>query len=575
MASTLRDNPFLLPKRYGSAGSEGEFSRRKIKEWVDALPIGDFARVSYELSGKLERLNRSNIPPIDRFEILGLLQTPLSFVLDTLKRSCMGSAIPLGTKARLAADMRLETLIHAVIGYKVVLAQFHDDSITGFLLHKHTRSWALRDALYYLGEILMHSYLVYQPCPDYVWKELHGIYYYSISNELHLTRQEEPDKEKEQRLNIIDLYKQILLLALVNPHSLLRGEAEKVRTALAQWVTSAELVAIKEQVWAKSFFLIDAQIDAEPCAPNLCERDKIDLGWALTTDSLVMLLEKEIKAVGTEHLKSKMLRPADAVSERLLNKLKAAWTQEIRPREVRSHTSDMVEVVCGLEPLYRIHGGMSLIGANKKSSSPVAFSTNSRYAKVGSVLLDNDEFVVEDRLGTLQSQITDWAAATPLEINMLDVEYKECVTTNRSENGYHLSWPENGESGTHVGEIVGVSPMSGRNSGVDVSLGVVRWIRVERPGFLGMGVELLNGLVEPIILQRKSKGASKAESMKGLLHHEGRSSVSLITPPFYVDDEDRFRVIGQGERRPVELMHIIESTDSFVRFQFEQPSGLH
>lgn len=564
MGSVIRDNPFLLPKRHSSTKTHGEFSVNNVREWVNALPIGDPSRLSSELYGKLEWLNRTDISPIERFEILGLLQTPLGFVLDALKRSCVENVFPLCIKARLDADMRLEILIQAVISYKVVLAQFHDDSITGVLLHKHTRSEALRSALYYLGEILLHSYMVYQSPPDYVWKELHGIYYYSISNELHLAGPVVHDRAKEQKLSITELYKQILLLALSNPHSLLRGEAEKVNNALAKWVMSAELVPIKDPVWAKSFFLIDAQVDAMPCAPNLCQKENIDIGWALITDNLVSLLDKEIKAAGTELRNGGRLRPVDAVSTRLLDKLESAWTQEIRPREVRSSSSDMVGIVSGLGPLYRTHGGEILANANELSSSAVKESAHAGYAQIDSVLLENDEIMVQDRLGTLQIQERD-----KLEMPILDVVHKECISTNKSENGYYLSWPENGEDGTHVGDLVGVSPLSGSYAGTRMNLGVIRWMRVERPGFLGMGVELLNGQVEPIILQRKSKGSKHSESMKGLLCHEDQDSASLIVPPFYVDDNDRFRVIIQGEKRPVELRQIIESTDSFVRFKFD------
>lgn len=569
MTGVIRDNPFLLPKRHSSARSEDEFSRKGVTEWVDALPIGDTNRLANELYGKLEWLNQSNIPPTERLKILDLLQTPLSFVLNTLKRSYIEGVFPLGAKARLDAEMRLEILIQAVIGYKVVLAQFHDDTITGFLLHKHTRSRALQSMLFYLGEILLHSYMVYQPCLDYVWLELHSIYYYSISNELHIEGSAARADDKQQELDITGLYTQILLLSLVNPYSLLRGEAEKVNNALVQWAASAELVPIKEPVWAKSFFLIDAKCDARPCAPNLCQQENIDVGWALITDNLELLLEEEIQAASRAHLRSRKLRPADAVSERLLNKLKSAWTQEIRPRAVRSNSSDMVKVISGLQPLYRIHGGAILTGGSTSSSGTGPVATKVGYEHIYPVLLDSDEIMVEDSLGTLRLQEADILGGSAMEVG-----HKECISTNKSENGYHLSWPENDEYGTHVGDIVEVSSLTGREIGMDGSLGVIRWMRVERPGFLGMGVELLNGLVEPVILQRKGKGAKQTESVKGFLYHESEDTVSLITPPFFVDEGDHFRLVTQGQRRPVALTHIMESTDSFVRFQFEQSPSL-
>ena len=570
MASIKRDNLFLLPKRHGSPKAEDEFGRKIVKQWVDDLPIGDIGRLSHDLYGKLERLNRLDISPLERFEILELLQTPLRFVLDTLHQNSIDGDIPLSNKARLAADMRLELMVQMVIGYKTVLSQFHDDSITGFLLHRHTRSEALYRALFYLGEILVHSYLVYQPCLSYVWKELHGIYYYSVTNELHITKPTATGRRKPGRQGIDGLYKQILLLALANPNSLLKGEVEKVNAALMQWASTAELVSIKEPVWAKSFFLIDAKADAMPCAPNLCRKDTIDLGWALVTDDLDRLLDEKIKAAKSTHEYSKKMRPSDAVSERLMHKLKSAWTQQIRSREVRSHTSGLVEVVCGLEPLYMLHGGGRLANVNDKQSASKSLLADPGYTKINSAVLDSDEVIIEVEHGILESRVLERGELEKPGMCETMVYRKECISTNKSENGYYLNWPENGERGTHVGELVGVNPVSGKENGMDVSLGVIRWMHVERPGFLGMGVELLNGLVEPVILQRKRKGATQTESIKGFLQHEGEGLVTLITPPFYVDEEDRFRVVTKGEQQLVQLRQIIESTDSFVRFLFEQ-----
>jgi cyclic-di-GMP-binding protein len=570
VAGIKRDNLFLLPKRHGSPSSEDEFGRKKIRQWVDDLPIGDVGSLSNDLHGKLERLNRLQLPPLERFEILELLQTPLRFVLDTLRRSCSEGDMPLDIKSRLAAEMRLELMVNTVIGYKIVLSQFHDDSITGFLLHRNTRSEALRGALSYLGEILLHSYLLYQPGLSYAWKELHGIYHYSVANELHVNRSGGLGRRKPGQQSIEELYKQILLLALANPNSLLKGEVEKVNTTLMQWSAATELVSIKEPVWARSFFLIDAQVDTMPCAPNLCQKEKIDIGWALITDDLDRLLDQKIKAAESAHVYSAKMRPADAVSERLLRKLRAAWTQQIRSREVRSHTSGLVEVVCGLEPLYRLHGGDTLSGGTGRGAGSRSFSTRPGYARVGSVALQRDEVVIDVEPSVLKEHGVKNGKAVKPKVHAEPVYRKECISTNKSENGYYLNWPDSGVGGTHVGELVGVNPVTEKEGGADLSLGVIRWMHVERPGFLGMGVELLNGLIEPVLLQRKRRGASRAEGIKGFLQHDGEGSVTLITPPFFVDEDDVFRVVKKGERQLVELRQIIESTDSFVRFQFEQ-----
>ncbi len=571
MASIKSYNPFLLPKRQSSFKSRDEFSRKKIKQWIDDLSIGDVEQAAFDLYGKLDCLNRLEIAPAGRSEVLDILQPTIDFVLDSLKQSCIEGAVPLDIKARMLADLRQDILIQVVKSYKTVLSQFHDSTVTGLLFHKHTRSAALRSALFYLGETLLHSFITYRPCLKYTWKELHGIYYYSVINELQSIKGTEINIEKPGHNEIENLYKQILLLALANPNSMLRGEAERVNSILKGWASCVELVSIKRAITAESFFLIDAQSDGIPCAPNLCKKQKINVGWYLITDNLEMMLEEKVAAAEASQTK---MRPTDAGALRLMKKLRDAWSQQIRPREVRNRTSNMVEVICGLDSLHLAHGGEMLPDAvpGQSVSSTSLFSPG--HYMIDSSILDNDEVLIEVEPGTLELHKVNKEAYRKRKMARSRVGGKECVTTNRSENGYYLNWPDSGDGGTCVGELVGVSPKNGDGDTSGMNLGVIRWMYSEHPGFLGMGVELLHGSIEPIVLQRRYKGAKQAESIKAFLQHgEGGATISLIAPPFYAAEEDMYRVVTNGEEIPVDLTNIIESTDSFVRFEFEQTVG--
>lgn len=574
VAGIASDNIFLLPKRHSSFKSRDEFSRKKVKQWVAGLAVGDAGKTSLVLYEKLDRLNSLEITPVHRFELLSLLQPPLDFALDTLKQSCMGGVAPLGIELRMAADLRMDIMVQIVKGYKTVLAQFHDATITGQLLHKNTRAEALRSALFYLGEILLHSYMTYQSCPAYTWKELHGIYYYSVVNELQMARRTHGNDERQDRLGIVDLYKQILLLSLADPNSMLRGEVERVNSKLKNWLPLVDLVPIKGAVTAKSIFLIDAQSDEPPCAPYLSKKDKLDAGWYLVTDKLKRMLKKRLAVAEASRLQGiNITRPSDAGTLRLLRKLRASWSQQIRSREVRDHASDVVEVICGLDSLYRIHGGDRLAGSDPKRAVAGAEPYPPGQQKIDSAILDDTEVLIEVGPGVLELHRVKEEAIRQAETERSDVAVKECITTNVSENGYYLNWPDTGEDGARVGELVGVNPIPGNGDLSKPNLGVIRWMTLGQAGFLGMGVELLHGLTEAVILQRRGKEEKAAEYIKGFLQYEkGSGSVSLIAPPFYLGEKDRYRVISTGREISVDLTNIVESTDSFVRFELERDS---
>jgi hypothetical protein len=379
----------------------------------------------------------------------------------------------------------------------------------------------------------------------------------------------ETNNENADQLGIENLYKQILLLALANPRSMLRGEAERVNSILKDWTYFVDLVPINKPVTARSYFLIDAQSDEMPCAPNIWDKGEIAVGWYLVTDSLENMLDKKVTA--SEQYRDS-LRPTDAGATILMKKLRNAWSEQIRPRELRSLTSDMIEVVCGLETIHQAHGGDELTNAG--SWRPLLNKTiyNPGHHAVGSSILNNKEVLIEVEPGTLELyRFGNSAACHEPRDKQSRVEAIQCVATNKSENGYCLNWPDTGDEGTHVGELVGVKAKEGNGNISEINIGVVRWMCAEQPGFLGMGVELLSGLIEPVILQSKHKDKKYTEAIKGFLQYaKSEDSVSLIAPPFYVADEDQYRLVTKNDEIPIDITNIIESTDSFVRFRFER-----
>jgi hypothetical protein len=330
-----------------------------------------------------------------------------------------------------------------------------------------------------------------------------------------------------------------------------------------------ELVPAKKAISAGSYFLIDAQSDEMPCAPNLWKKGAIAVGWSLVTDNLEKMLDQKVAEVEGS---SKNMRPTDAGATRLMKKLRDAWSQQIRPREIRNDTSGMVEVICGLDTLHQAHGGEEISDVALREPLLNAALCNPGYHAVGSNLLDNEEVLIEVEPGTLELyKFGDSVSCHKSKADKIRVEGKECVATNKSENGYCLNWPDSGDGGTHVGELVGVNPKGSNGDAVELSLGVIRWMSADQPGFLGMGVELLNGLFEPVMLYRKRRGWKSTEVIKCFLQYaESGGSVSLIAPPFYVADDDRYRVVTNNNEMPVDITNILESTDSFVRFQLEK-----
>lgn len=573
MAVIERKNPFLLADRVSATRVEDEYDHKRFKQWVADLPIGNVSKIAHALHSETDRLNRREMSPIERFSALELLLPALSYVLERLREYFATKPIPLSGQNRLIARMYLELLVRVVIGYKTVLAQFHDDSFTGYLLHKRTRSDAARRILYFLGQILLHEYSLYRSSPGFVWKELHGIYYYAVQNELHDKQIDVSEDDACDRLSLKDIYKRILLLAVADPNSLPRGEAKKVNEALIQWLPHVTFVAIEEDVMPQPAFLVDATKDAPPCPADICDREKIKLGWIMGTAGLVQILDQKIQAM--ESNATGHIRPIDAVSIRLIARLRAAWGRSIVSRDERQPESGVIEVTCGLLALYQLFGGEVVAQSLTGKQGAACYTIDGTKPDQNEKPLAHDEFIIDAGEALLSGISTEEEQVQQLEVelNILDSEPSaECTSVNKSTRGYYLVWPGESECKAHVGELLGVN--SGENLDVNKtwSLGIVRWAHVRNNGLMGYGIELLPGNIEPVKLERWYDNDSKTDVMLGFQQLVAGRVESIITYPFYTGDSDRFVLVQGAERIVIVPDRILECTVAIMRFTIKTDS---
>lgn len=575
MASINKKNPFVLPERLNPTKLEDEYDHKKFKQWVSDLPIGNVSSIARALHTELSRMNHLEMSPVERFEALELLLPSMGFVLEKLHVFFVSIPVPLSKKNRLVARLHLELLVRIVVGYKTVLAQFHDDSFTGYFLHKRTRVESSRRLLYFLGELLQHEYSIYKASPKFVWKEVHGVYYYAVYNELVNSEVSASENDLCGPLGIKDLYKQILLMALANPNSLLKGEVKKVNDMLPCWLSEVAVIPITEDVSANAIFIVDVQKDAPPYHAEGRDREQIKKGWVLDTKQLVKVLEQEISSIkGGDRAR---LRPTDAISVQLLSKLMAAWGQGVVSREERRKRAGIIDVTCGIGSLYQLLGGLRLPEfAEDKSGSPFSATEKDGF-EPAVVTVDHDEFVIDAGADLSIGLPSDLATGQEDEIELDiinsvsadEIDTRECISVNESSKGCYLTWPGEGEYKVHVGELVGVNPRENLDLSEAWSLGIVRWVHIQSHGLMGFGVELLDGEITPVRLECWHDDDSRADVMLGFQQKVADNIYSVITQPFYISDKDRFLLMTNDERFSVVPGQIQECTDAIMRFDIE------
>jgi hypothetical protein len=593
---TRSSNSFLLPSRKKIISGQTGFEQKLFKQWVEDLPIGNVGLTARLLYDRLHEMNRLEFPPVERFRALEMIMEPLQFVLGSLSKDLIREPLPLSKRNVLIAELVTKLDVLIIQAYKTVLDQFHHDSIAGMVLHKGCRAEALHRVLYFFGRALLTAYQLYQSPPRHIWQEIHGIYHYAVESKLHdklLDNEEQGDVRKS---TATDLYKQILLLSLAGPYRLQPGEIGKVYHALLRWVSKVRLINLAHAGPDDGLFLVDISADIAPKYRAMLGDEIIKIGWVLDTSGLAAELLKEHEELTAKSGGKEAIRPLNhplAVGGDLLAQLMMCWGVGPQRADDRVAAGGHVTLTCGIDTLYTLFGGEEL---------PELSQSNYR---VGSLTGDKEKAVSHEpvsrsRLAAdeyLVDSGSDLAAFIKHQLNKEDAEaedaeeedkseklhsyiidetdelkgvcIKRCAIYNQSANGYHLSWSGESDTRAHVGELVGVKRDDGDGR---FQVGVIRWIKSSEGNAIEFGVELFQGEMTPIIISRKKLLQNTADSWRGFLHHTTQNAETLFAPLFYAGNDDQIFIRAGTEEKPVVLGRALESSASFVQFQFDTQS---
>ncbi len=585
-------NPYLLPLRKAPGPEDERVRPKHFRGLVEILPMGDVAQLSKQVHHLLLQLNRLEIPVSDRMRNLEMLLQPVLFVMNSLSKGYVREMLPLGRRATVMAETRERIGILAVQGYKVVLDQFHRESLAGHMLHKSNRALALHRVLYFLGQNLLQAFQLYRPSPRYLWSEIHGIYRYAVDQKLADRALDHEDPDLESKVSCTDLYKQILLLSLAGPYRLMQGEASSVYKALVHWVGKAGLIDLGKSNGEAGPFIVDISVDEPPRMKGANRDREVSRGWVLDTRELAVYLANELEQMEAPHGAMRPREAPDRIAPDLMARLMLAWGIGTHRTTERDASPGEVAMVCGLDAIYAAAGGEPPPRAEVDPRSFTKTESNPRNMKpqgVPKALLEQDEFVVHDdpELARIRESIErsidpnakslflDGEVETPAEEQALSQEPRmvplcSCPVFNESSSGYQLGWTGSDEQQISVGELVAVVRKDRVQSDL-IRLGVIRWMRSVRPDLIDFGVELFGGDIKPVLFSRQWGRPRQTGVWPGLLMQRPGEDPTLITSPFYTEPEIKTWLIEEGQRREVVLSREIEVTASFIQFYCWDP----
>ena len=482
-------------------------------EWVAALPLANLGETCRLIYGSLTQMNGVEAPPAQRVKTLETLREPVRYLRDAMRRHYTGTAFPLPEKARKVAGLLREIKHEMAKGYRRAAYDILGQS--GLRQDLESLVTALHRALYYHGQSLLSSYELYQEIHGARWRDIYSLYLEAERKALHLTTVKDPFKQGEANTSVSDMFKQILLLALADPHRLTQQEMRTVYTMLDGWAAQCQLYGITDFNEPPGVFVVDLSGDAPPAHLVYNNVQQQAATRLLDTTALAHSLRGLLTQANQGAAPSTRAGASNeaALSRDLLRRLLISWGYTSKRAFSRSQQPDSMSVTFGLSACHR---AVSEPGAGAAPAASV-----------------------------------------------------RCRIINESATGARLRWEGDETARARVGELIVLR--HGEEETAHQSIAVIRWMKSFADHSVDFGIQMLVPEATPVSVRLADAKQAERDYLKALLLPPLPPTElleTLITPAHLYRPGDIISVHGGQDEQRYRLVRAIEGTQSFTRFEF-------
>ncbi|MCX2979817.1 GTPase [Halieaceae bacterium IMCC14734] len=536
----------------------------QAERWVETLPITNTVLVTQQLRDAIGELNRTNLRPDLRFQILETLRPTADMVLTAMRHYYLNQPVLLPEEPRKASRLARSLLEILATGYTI--SAIHTiqqrESLAGVNPAKLVCQ-AIHRAITTASMKLLLSYQLYQPVELNAWTELHQLY--MLSERQQLTSQIVGDNLFGDG-SIAETYLRGLMLGCCKPNQLRQRDLSGVFKGLRDWVRHTELLNPGQ---GNGLFLVDLASDYPPIYSSLYSDVPGPNCRLINTDSLVKHLDSVSEDAGDRAI---VFDKDNAVSPNVLDHIITAWGVMSKRNFARASAQDKLWVSVGLSNThYYVSGGIDfdemIAGATATPAGNNPFDdSNQPHEKDvwdSAFANEDDEAEVID-LSDLEFHLRE--AKIPADTGERHPVFPARMT-NVSPGGYCLEWSAEIPSHVKTGDVISVREVD--NSAW--SIAVIRWVSQVREDTTLLGVELLSPRAEPCAARIQHKTGEDGELMRALLLPEIKlvgQPYTLVTPRAGFKERQKVTLIRNGEESYIQLFKKVASTAAYNQFEF-------
>ena len=513
------------PLQHITENSAVEQDPRRVKLWLEKLPIENVQTTVDELISTLKPFNELKINVRTRIKLLEIYHRSFETILYTYDDLHLRT-LPLNVEQRRKlSDDIMWVYLELANGYKSIVKAVYEGEEESS--SQHSISLSIYRAIELISNALLYAFRDHQTPPPLVYLEIHQLYYlaeqYNIEN-----KDVGKHGNRSSKATIQNLYKQIMLLIAGDAYGFDGSQINELYLLLEKYTMCSQLTSAIQAGQKDSEFYIDFTEDVGP-------RNGLNINIQLPTQRILdvaPVLEKLISDLrGT---KIQDLDSIQAHEQRLLRLFCNNLRQSSIDRTLREPCSETAHVAYGVEATcyYISH-------REKFLEQEVEEAVN------GIEVRDIDMFEAEHELST-------WKIANVTPSGRM-------LVSDQAE-GTHYS----------VGEVVSSVEFLSKTQEHLIVTGFIRWLRYVEDK-VQMGIEFLEGIPISVDCSAELPDSDEPINFPALYFPSNKGAkqpASLLFEYSYFSHAKTFVVVVNGQRYRIEPVRINKESPVHIQFSF-------
>lgn len=520
--------------------------------WLSRLPIADSLESARDLYRALYTLNRMDLAPKDRMELMELYRMPVSQVTGQLQNRLASAPYPLSLHRFKLAESIRDLQIEMAYGYK--LALFESETVKRPVWGKSSiRAKAIFRSIHYIGNIILRSMYCYLDFPADIWKELHALYRFAETSGCVDEPVVEFEGEENRTSTIGKRYKECLLLGLAGPYRMPQGLCKLVNSFVYRW---ADLATIKGEGAHQKTKDCQYQVDLDRDQPALSMARKRNFNNSAGESRRLLDLSVLVDHVESMLRRIKTGTPAkeldlggeclDEACKNMLGHLLTNWRGDNIRESARIPMNGVVSVCAGLGAIHHFVYHHQIIQDESK---------NLTSGKKAPMLLTGNE------IGLSSNHHAGFRVA-------------KWEIVNASSGGALIRGQDNSGVSLWVGDLVALV-----DGGIHapIKLFTVRWLKERGEKGLEIGLELLSSSISPILVGHERGPGSYVPGLllEKVTTGQKRLPATLVLQKDLRGKQKDVELIESNSAKPkwVRVIEQVDKTNTYERVTFANLSG--